>query len=410
MRFLYALSIRFYGLLLGLIAPFHPKAKRFVEGRKDLINRIRQTVEPGAKHLWFHFASLGEFEQGRAVLEEIKNNFPAYKIVLTFYSPSGYEVRKNTALADYVFYLPLDTKQHARDFLSIIQPAFAVFTKYEYWHYYFVEMNKRAIPIFVISAIFRKDQIYFKWYGGFFRNILKQVQYFFVQNTESLFLLKSLGLTNAGLTGDTRFDRVLALAKSPKDLPLISSFINHSPCLVIGSSWPEDEQLLADLQSKYAAWKWIIAPHEIHAEHLDTIAEKFAAVIRYSALQQGQPCAAQVLLIDNIGLLSSLYAYADVAYIGGGFGAGIHNTLEAATYGIPVIFGPKYQKFQEAKDLIEVGAGFSIHSASELEAVFAHLQVVEKRLFAGESAANYVRANAGATAIIMRYLKGYLSY
>lgn len=408
MRLLYSLGIHLYGLLLRLIAPFHPKAKLWVDGRKDWYARINQTVETSQNHIWFHFASLGEFEQGRAVLEGIKKDYPLKKIVITFYSPSGYEVRKNTNLADYVFYLPEDTAKNAKQFIDLIHPEFVVFTKYEYWHYYFSELKNRDIPLFMISAIFRPNQIFFQPYGGFFREILTSVTYFFLQNEESVHLLKEHGFRNVGLTGDTRFDRVVELPKQQKSITEVNQFVGTSPVLVAGSTWLEDEKLLKDLMLQFPDWKLILAPHEIHEARIDAILLLFPDALRFSNFAQ-HTCQkvmdARVLIIDNIGMLSSLYGYGNISYIGGGFGVGIHNTLEAATYGIPVIFGPKYHKFQEAKDLIEQGAGFSIQDAEKLHLIFTCLQDQTKRDYAGQQAKCYVQQHAGATAIIMKYLR-----
>ncbi|MGV6945659.1 3-deoxy-D-manno-octulosonic acid transferase [Sphingobacterium kyonggiense] len=408
MRFLYQLSIFLYGLLLRLIAPFHPKAKLWVAGRKGLLKRIEQTVEKGQEYIWFHFASLGEFEQGRAVMEQIKAKYPSEKIIVTFFSPSGYEVRKNTALADYVFYLPEDTARNAERFVELINPKFAVFTKYEYWYFYFRALKRRQIRLLMISAIFRENQLFFKQYARFYRNILKLVSYFFTQNMESVHLLKWIGISNAGLAGDTRFDRVVELPKEHKDIPEVKAFANNHPVLVAGSTWPADEVLLKELLEKHKTWKMVLAPHEIHEEHILQILKLFPNALRFSQFNtysNSQIAQAPVLIIDNIGMLSSLYAFGQIAYIGGGFGVGIHNTLEAATYGIPVVFGPKYEKFQEAKDLIEIGAGFSISNAEELNQVFNAMLVEAKRIPAATAAKNYVQQRAGATQIIMKYLE-----
>lgn len=407
MRLLYSLGIYLYGLLLRLVAPFHSKAKLWVDGRRDWYAYMSQTVETGQKHIWFHFASLGEFEQGRAVLESIKKDFPTKKIVITFYSPSGYEVRKNTNLADYVFYLPDDTAKNAKLFIDLINPEFVVFTKYEYWYHYFSELQNRQIPLLMISAIFRPDQIFFQSYGGFFRKILSAVTYFFMQNEESVHLLKEHGFRNVGLTGDTRFDRVVELPKQLRRIPEVVQFVGESPVLVAGSTWLEDEQILKEIMLIFPKWKLILAPHEIHDAHIKSILELFPGALQFSnypSYADQKIIDSQVLIIDNIGMLSSLYGYGKIAYIGGGFGVGIHNTLEAATYGVPVIFGPKYHKFQEAKDLIEQGAGFSIHNREELIKVFTCLQDNVKREYAGKQAKQYVQQHAGATAIIMKYL------
>lgn len=409
MRLLYDIGIGLYTLLLHIISPFHRKAKLWVEGRKRLFDRIKQTIEKDVKPIWFHFASLGEFEQGRSVMEAIKKKYPDEKIIITFFSPSGYEIRKNTPLADYVFYLPSDTTTHARKFLDIVQPKFAVFTKYEYWYHYFRELKKRQLPLFVISAIFREEQVFFKWYGGFFRNILKHVRFFFAQNTDSVLWLRAIRIRQAGLAGDTRFDRVVELPKQRRFLPEVEQFIgDHAQVLVAGSTWSPDERLLAALLNAQKSWKMILAPHEIHEVHLQEIKQLFPNALFFSHFAEytaAEIAQASVLIIDNIGMLSALYGYGQLAYIGGGFGVGIHNTLEAATYGIPVIFGPNYTRFQEAVDLITIGSGFPVENAEELQRVAQVLSKDAKRTTAGEAARKYVQEKAGATQIIMKYLE-----
>ena len=372
---------------------FHAKAKLFVNGRKDIFKKIAKKVNPLEKHIWFHFASLGEFEQGRPVLEELKKKFPSKKIVVTFFSPSGYEIRKNYALAD-VFYLPIDTPKNAKRFIDSINPEMAIFTKYEFWYFYFTELKKREIPLYLISGIFRENQVFFKWYGGFYRAMLKCVTYFFVQNQESVNLLNSIGIDNCTLSGDTRFDRVFENAQAPKILPAIESFIGNSPVLIFGSTWPEDERILSALPEKYPDWKFIIAPHEIDSNHIESIEKQFSSNLRLSTLSATENTQAQILIIDNIGMLSSLYRYGKLAYIGGGFGAGIHNTLEAVAFGLPVIFGPKYDKFQEAKDLIALGAAQSISNAEELELAFNNFKDNQS---ASEKARKYVQGKKGST-------------
>jgi 3-deoxy-D-manno-octulosonic-acid transferase len=408
MSILYDLGISIYCLLIWILAPFNAKAKLLVNGRKGLLKQIEQTVEKGQEYIWFHFASLGEFEQGRSVMEQIKQRFPSEKIIVTFFSPSGYEIRKNTPLADYVFYLPADTSKNARKLLDILNPKFAVFTKYEYWYHYFNELNKRNIRLLMISAIFREDQIFFKQYGGFFRSILKKVSYFFTQNNESVNMLKWIGITKAGLAGDTRFDRVVELPKQHKEILPALHFSKDSNVLVAGSTWQEDEILLKELLEKHKDLKAIIAPHEIHDDHINALQKMFPNAMlfsKYDTYTDQQKTVSRELIIDNIGMLSSLYHYGRIAYIGGGFGAGIHNTLEAATYGMPVIFGPKYEKFQEAIDLLELGAGFSISKYQELEEVFSALQQSDKLLKSSLAAKNYVQQRSGATQIIMKYLE-----
>ncbi|GGH07859.1 3-deoxy-D-manno-octulosonic acid transferase [Pedobacter zeae] len=397
MKLLYIIGIQAYTLLIRIFSLFNPKAKLFINGRKNIYTAIAQKINPAEKHIWFHFASLGEFEQGRPVLEKLKSRYPAKKIVVTFFSPSGYEIRKNYALAD-VFYLPVDTAANAKRFVSDINPEMAIFTKYEFWHFYFKELKDRDIPLYVISGIFRESQAFFKWYGGFYRTILKSVTHFFVQNEESQKLLKSIGLDHTTINGDTRFDRVYENAQSPKRLPLIESFIDGSPTLVCGSTWPEDEKILSVLPEKYPNWKFIIAPHEIHESHIESIEKQFSvSSLRFSVLSapdQKLNAAPQTLIVDNIGMLSSLYQYGNVAYIGGGFGVGIHNTLEAAAFGLPVIFGPNYDKFQEAKELIALGAAKSISSTGEL--IDAFDSFIENK-HAAALAKKYVDDKKGAT-------------
>nr|WP_276901642.1 glycosyltransferase N-terminal domain-containing protein [Pedobacter kyonggii] len=397
MLLLYIIGIRLYTLLIRMFSLFNPKAKLFINGRKNTYTQIAQKINPDEKHIWFHFASLGEFEQGRPVLEKIQTFYPAKKIVVTFFSPSGYEIRKNYALAE-VFYLPIDTAGNAKRFIDMINPEMAIFTKYEFWHFYFNELKDREIPLYVISGIFRESQAFFKWYGGFYRNILKSVTYFFVQNEESKNLLKSIGLNNVTINGDTRFDRVYENAQSPKQLSLIESFIGNSPTLVCGSTWPEDEKILSALPEKYPNWKFIIAPHEIHESHIESIEKQFSVgSVRFSIFSssnQTPNAEHQTLIVDNIGMLSSLYQYGNVAYIGGGFGAGIHNTLEAAAFGLPVILGPKYDKFQEARDLIAIGAAKSISTVEELIGAF---EGFAKNEDAAAQAKRYVADKKGAT-------------
>ncbi|GGE60731.1 3-deoxy-D-manno-octulosonic acid transferase [Pedobacter psychrotolerans] len=402
MLLLYILGIQVYAFIIRIFSLFNLKAKLFIRGRKNVYQQIAERIDANQKHIWFHFASLGEFEQGRPVLEKLKEKYPSKKIVVTFFSPSGYEIRKNYALAD-VFYLPLDTKHHAKSFIEAINPEMAIFTKYEFWHFYFKELHLRSIPLYVISGIFRPNQAFFKWYGGFYRKILSAATYFFVQNEESKNLLKSIGLENVTINGDTRFDRVFENAKAPKRLDLIEKFIGDSPTLICGSTWPEDERLLSGLPEKYPNWKFIIAPHEIHESHIESIEKQFPiGSVRFSVFStklatdssQISSLESQILIIDNIGMLSALYQYGKVAYIGGGFGAGIHNTLEAAAFGLPVIFGPKYDKFQEAKDLITLGAAKSISTAEELMSAFDDFK---ENTEAAIIAKQYVEDKKGAT-------------
>jgi 3-deoxy-D-manno-octulosonic-acid transferase len=380
---------------------WHPKAKLWVSGRQHWEEKLRSKVGKIESSVWFHFASLGEFEQGRPVLEALKKAEPKTNIVISFFSPSGYEIHKNYPLALAVCYLPLDTPNNAATFIEIIKPKYAVFTKYEYWFYFFRTLHQQHIPLYLISGIFRKNQAFFKWYGGFYRQMLSFISYFFVQNEESKTLLNSLGITQVAVSGDTRFDRVTENGKNKKELKEIDTFCGSSKVLVVGSTWPADEELLNTIIESYPNWKYIIAPHEISEANLQQLEKQLLGkTIRYSNLKAHKSALPQVLIIDNIGLLSSLYAYGTIAYIGGGFGKGIHNTLEAAAYGLPVIFGPNYQKFQEAKDLIELKAGFSISNHAELNNCFKLLQA-DTHKKAGKQAKAYVDSHTGATAQIL---------
>ena len=398
MLLLYTIGIKIYSAIIWILSFFNEKAALFIFGRKQIFNQIAKKIDPNNENIWFHFASLGEFEQGRPVLEKFKELHPKKKIVITFFSPSGYEIRKNYALADGIFYLPIDSRKNAQHFIELVNPEMAIFTKYEFWYYYFKELDKKSIPLFIVSGIFRKDQIFFKGYGGFYRGILKCVTYFFVQNQESSFLLKSIGMNNVTISGDTRFDRVFENAKNPKRISEIELFCSDSPILVCGSTWPDDENLLAALPTEYPNWKFIIAPHEIHESHILGIESIFQKTTRFSEFKNTGKSDSAVLIIDNIGMLSSLYQYGKVAYIGGGFGAGIHNTLEAAAFGLPVIFGPKFNKFQEAKDLIKIGAAKSVSNASELINAFEHFK---NNAQSSSAAKKYVEDNKGATASIL---------
>ena len=405
MLWLYNFGIFFYGLLIRLVAPFNPKAKLFVQGRKNIFSSIREKINPDDRTIWFHFASLGEFEQGRTVLEKVKENHPEKKIVITFFSPSGYEIRKNTPLADAVFYLPLDTPNNAEQFIDLVHPDLAIFTKYEFWYNYFKVLDRRFIPLFVISSIFRPNQIFFKWYGGLQRKTLSYVTQFFVQNKESEQLLLNIGIKNVNVTGDTRFDTVALNALNTPENILIEDFIDGDPALIAGSTWPADEVLLAGLLKNHDNWKLVIAPHEVHESHINQIQQIFPEAIKYSELLKHPKLRSRVLIIDNIGLLSSLYQYGWVAYIGGGFGVGIHNTLEAAAFALPVIFGPNYQKFQEAKDLIGLKAASSISNAEELETAF---KLYKHDLVYGFMAKIYVKQKTGATKMITQAVEIFL--
>ena len=401
MLLLYRFGLSIFYILMKFASLWHPKAKLWVSGRQNWEKELRKKVGKIESSVWFHFASLGEFEQGRPVLEALKKAEPETNIIISFFSPSGYEIHKNYPLALAVCYLPLDTTNNATTFIEIIKPKYAVFTKYEYWFYFFRTLHQKHIPLYLISGIFRKNQAFFKFYGGFYRQMLSFITYFFVQNEESKTLLNSLGINQVAVSGDTRFDRVTENAKNKKKLKEIEAFCGSSKVLVAGSTWPADEELLNTIIESYPNWKFISAPHEIAEANLQRLEEQLLGkTIRYSNLEVHKLTLPQVLIIDNIGLLSSLYAYGTIAYIGGGFGKGIHNTLEAAAFGLPVIFGPKYQKFQEAKDLIELNAGFSISNQAELNDCFKLLQS-DTHKEAGKQAKAYVDEHTGATAQIL---------
>ena len=404
MLFLYDLGIRLYRFLILLASLKNKKAAAWIEGRRNLFPYISGQIEPNKTHVWFHFASLGEFEQGRPVLEEMKSKYAEISLVITFFSPSGYEIRKDYQFADHVFYLPLDTRENAREFIKLVQPTIAVFTKYEYWYHYFDELQKNKIPLFIVSGIFRKDQPFFRWYGGLHRKMLHMVSHFFVQNEVSKTMLNSLGLNNVSVTGDTRFDRVVNNMTQVPRIAAIEEFCARRKVFIAGSTWPQDEALIASIVGIYRDWKFIIAPHEIDQRHILEIEKLFPACAKFSEIKK-RNSESQVLIIDNIGMLSSLYQYGDIGYIGGGFGVGIHNTQEASAFSLPVIFGPNYRKFQEATDLIEKGASFSIKDSEELKQRMSHLQKQEIRGKLGKIAKEYILANAGATRIILDYFE-----
>jgi len=403
MLLLYNTGLRIYYLLILIFSAFNKKAALWVKGRRNI------NYQHFDQSIWFHFASLGEFEQGRPVLEQIRKQQPDAKIVVTFFSPSGYEIRKNTPLADAVYYLPLDTATNAQKFIGAINPTTAIFTKYEYWYHFFNELHNRQTPLYIISGIFRPGQAFFKWYGGLHRKMLGFVAHFFVQDKQSKQLLQTVGVSNITISGDTRFDRVWANAQNPKPLPQIETFKAGQKVFIAGSTWPADEQLIAQIINQNPDWKFIIAPHEIGEDKINNLMSLLPedAYIKHSQIEsQISNLKPQILIIDNIGMLSSLYQYGDIAYIGGGFGAGIHNTLEAAAFALPVIFGPNYSRFKEANDLITIGAGFSIDDTASLKIVAGNLiHDPSFRAEAGYKAKYYVEQNIGATGKILAEIK-----
>ncbi len=401
MTLLYNIAMLIYQSFIWLASKFNNnKATLFLSGRENVFALLEQKRLPGEHYVWFHAASLGEFEQGRPIMESLKNSHPEFKILLTFFSPSGYEVRKDYQGADIICYLPMDMSWNVKRFLDIVQPDCAIFIKYEFWMNYLLELKKRQIKTYIVSAIFRESQLFFRSYGGFYRRLLKSFTHLFVQNDESVRLLHSIGFDNVTKVGDTRFDRVADIAAKSNDLPIVQAFKSDAKVLIAGSSWPNDENILLPYFNQNFPLKLIIAPHEIDEEHLQSIISQLKRpYIRYSQATIENVKEADCLIIDCFGLLSSIYRYGEIAYIGGGFGVGIHNILEAAVYGIPVIFGPNYKKFQEAVDLIELGGAFSIADYTGFSRLMSDLLVDNSSLYASSAAVSndYSQRNRGAT-------------
>jgi len=407
MKIIYNLGITIFTFGLFFSSLFNKKARLFRSGRKGIFDLLQDKIDSKDKIIWFHCASLGEFEQGRPVLELVKEKRPNNKILLTFFSPSGYEIKKNYPLADYIFYLPLDTKKNAEQFIRIVQPEMAVFVKYEFWYHYLHTLAGKNIPVYLISANFRTNQVFFKWYGRFFRNMLFLFSHLFVQNQRSQELLLSINADRISVAGDTRFDRVCSITAQHKRLPVIEAFRNNQFTLVAGSTWKEDEDLLIRFINEHGEGrKWILVPHEIREDHISRMIRLLKRpVIRFSETESKNCSEADVLIIDNIGMLSSLYYYGNIAYIGGGFGKGIHNILEAAAYGIPVLFGPQYSAFQEALDLVKLEGAFSVKSYKELMNILQQLLDNPEHLKnSGTIAEEYVKSNLGATKSIVEKL------
>lgn len=401
---MYSLIIHLYAFFIELISPFHKKARLMRLGQWKTNGILREKIDRNAKYIWFHASSLGEFEQGRPLIEKIKAEHPEYKILLTFFSPSGYEVRKNYGGVDVVCYLPFDTPYRVKKFLDLSKPVMAIFIKYEFWDNYLSELKRRNIPVYIVSAIFRKEQLFFKWYGGMYRKVLSYFTHIFVQDDASRELLSKYGVTNVSVFGDTRFDRVQDVYKNTKQVPMVDLFVNNNRSdnqltMVAGSSWQQDEEVYLNYFNEHPELKLIIAPHEIHKDHLMHIESMLKRPsIRLSEATEKDIKGKSCLIVDSFGLLSSIYRYGDLAYIGGGFGTGIHNVLEAAVYGIPVIFGPKYQKFKEARDLLQVGGAFSITDEKTFESKMEELSTYRDLLeAAGAAAGDFVKSNIGAT-------------
>lgn len=405
MNLIYSLSIYLFSAVIRLVAPFNIKAGQIAKGRARIFPDLKAKIRHDRPIVWVHCASLGEFEQGRPLIEAIKKNKPEYQIFLTFFSPSGYEIRKNYELADYITYLPADTKTNAGKLLDLVQPEIVFFIKYEFWHHFTSELKRRNIPLYLVSAIFRPNQLFFKkspW-ASWYRKMLFRFEHFFVQDEQSVQLLARLGIHKVTKAGDTRFDRVAEIARNGKVLPVIEKFKGNAKLVIVGSSWKPDEELLAPYLEKHPEIKFVIAPHEIKRANIERLINLLKKpVICYTEITEKTDMNTQVLVVDTIGLLSSIYKYADVAYIGGGFGVGIHNTLEAAIFGMPILFGPNYLRFQEAVTMVGLGVAFPVSKYAELEKNLDSFLTDDKtRLRISEKCTEFTKQNLGATSIIL---------
>lgn len=408
MFFLYNLVVQVASFLVKIVALFIPKIKLFVDGRKLVFPTLENEIKPTDRTIWFHAASLGEFEQGLPVIEKIKEKYPSHKIVVTFFSPSGYEVRKNSKVADVIVYLPLDTKSNAERFVEVVHPDLVFFIKYEYWPNYLNELKKRQIPTYLISGIFRENQVFFKGYGGFYRKALNTFEHFFVQNAKSKELLLKIGKTNVTVSGDTRFDRVASILEKDNSLAFISEFKNDTLTIVVGSSWPKDETLLVDfINSNNYDVKFIIAPHNIKEEQIKQLTNSISKKTVLFSEKEGKNLADfDIFIIDTIGILTKIYSYADIAYVGGGFGnPGVHNILEPATFGVPIVIGPNFSHFAEAIALVNMEGCVSVSNQKELNEAFENLiQNEDIRFEKGHICSTFVQMNKNATEIILKNL------
>lgn len=400
---LYNIAIYFYLLGVMIASLFNKKVRKMWRGERAAFGVLKEKVDPEAKYVWFHAASLGEFEQGRPIMESLRSKHPEYKILLTFFSPSGYEVRKNYEGADIICYLPLDTPISAIRFLRLIRPVKAYFIKYEFWYNYLHILKHRHIPTYSVSSIFRPEQVFFKWYARQYAKVLHCFTHFFVQNEQSRELLAKIGITDVTICGDTRFDRVLQIKEQSKHLPLVEKFKQDYKVFVAGSSWPPDEDIFIQFFNEHPEWKLIIAPHVIGEDHLQKILSKLnRKTVRYTEATEETAAEAQCMIIDCFGLLSSIYHYGEVAYVGGGFGVGIHNVLEAAVWNVPVFFGPNNKRFQEAQELLASGGGFEVNDYDSFATTMQRLMTDAEWLKdCGDKAGEYVKGKAGATEIVI---------
>lgn len=432
---MYNIAIYIYLIGVAIGSLFNKKIKKMWRGEREAVDLLKEKVDPTAKYVWFHAASLGEFEQGRPLIEQLRATHPEYKILLTFFSPSGYEVRKNYEGADIVCYLPLDTIRNARRFLRAVHPVMAFFIKYEFWYNYLHILRHRGVPVYSVSSIFRPGQVFFKWYGRNYAKVLHCITHFFVQNEVSLQLLKGIGIDEATVVGDTRFDRVLQIKEQAKELPIVEAFkgingkgdackgalaedackddLSENGCkgckvFVAGSSWQPDEDIFIRFFNDHSDWKLIIAPHVIGEDHLAYILDKLQMkAVRYTQATEQSAAEARCLIIDCFGLLSTIYRYGEIAYVGGGFGVGIHNVPEAAVWGVPVLFGPNNKRFQEAQDLLACKGSFEVTDYDSFNTIISRLISDDKfRHQCGEASANYVKSRSGATDIIMKSVVG----
>ncbi|MEQ8216637.1 MAG: glycosyltransferase N-terminal domain-containing protein [Arenibacter sp.] len=405
---IYNFAVQLSALFLKLIALFHPKIKLFVDGRKEVMSYLQKNISVGDSIIWIHTASLGEFEQGLPVIEQLKKNYPTYRILVTFFSPSGYEVKKNTAAADMVTYLPMDTKKNAGKFLDLVDPKLVIFVKYEIWPNYLRALSQRNIPTLLISALFKENQIYFKRYGGFMRKALHNYTHIFVQDAKSIDLLSKINIKNTTISGDTRFDRVVEIHERDNNLAFMEDFKNGALTLVAGSTWPDDEEVLVPyINTGESSLKFVLAPHNIKPEHINKLKSSInKKTILYSELENKKLSSYEVLIIDTIGLLTKVYSYAEISYVGGGFATGLHNTLEPAVYGIPVIIGPNFKGFKEAEDLVDKGGVLVVRSPKEFFTLVNHLLKDEAYLEkTGDINGTYVSENKGAGIQIMTYIR-----